>query len=130
MIKNLKINFKDKRGIILDIFTKNPKDHCTLVSFNKNTVRGNHYHKKSIQYSFILEGSLTMCTCKVNKSGKFIGKIKKKIVKKFDLIKHDAYVSHAFKSLNKSKILAFADGVRGGKSYEKDTYRLVEKLIK
>ena len=55
MIKNLKINFKDKKRCYLDIFTKNPKDHCTLVSFNKNAVRGNHYHKKSTQYSFILE---------------------------------------------------------------------------
>jgi hypothetical protein len=28
-----------------------------------------------------------------------------------------------------SNLLAFADGMRGGKNYEKDTFRLEKKLI-
>ena len=82
MITKKKINQKDKRGFILDIFVGKPKDHCTLVSFETNSVRGNHFHKKSVQYSFILEGKLLMITSKVSKSGKYIGKKIKKIVKK------------------------------------------------
>ena len=57
-------------------------------------------------------------------------KRKKKIVKKYDLIKHKPFVAHAFKALKKSDLLAFADGKRGGKNYEKDTFRLDIKLIK
>ncbi len=129
MIIKKKINQKDKRGFILDIFVGKPKDHCSLVSFERNSVRGNHFHKKSTQYSFILEGKLLMITSKVNKKGKYIGKRIKKIVKKNDLITHKPFVAHAFKAKTKSKMLAFADGLRGGKNYEKDTFRLKEKLI-
>ena len=50
MKKILKSNFKDKRGLILDIFINKPKDHCTLVTFNKNAVRGNHFNKLVKKY--------------------------------------------------------------------------------
>ena len=113
----------------MDIFVGKPKDHCSLVSFEKSSVRGNHFHKKSIQYSFILEGKLLMITSRVNKNGKFLGKKNRKIVKKNDLITHKPYMAHAFKAKTKSKMLAFADGLRGGKNYEKDTFRLKNKLI-
>ena len=82
MIKKKKINQEDSRGYILDIFVKDPKDHCTIVTFNKNAIRGNHFHKKSTQYSFILEGELLMITSKVNNMGIFNNKIKKKLLKK------------------------------------------------
>ena len=129
MRKNLKVNFKDKRGFILDIFINKPKDHCTLVSFNKKAIRGNHYHKKSTQYSFVISGKLNLYYCKVDKTGKFIGKPKKIILYKNDLVKHKPFHAHAFKAIEKSSLLAFADGKRGGKNYEKDTFRLKSKLI-
>ncbi len=129
MIQKKKINQKDKRGFILDIFVDKPKDHCTLVTFNKGSIRGNHFHKSSTQYSFILDGKLTMITSKVDKNGKLFGKKFKKIVRKYDLIKHKPFISHAFKAITKSKMLAFADGLRGGKNYEKDTFRLKDKLF-
>ena len=129
MKKNLKINFKDKRGFILDIFANRPKDHCTLVSFNKKAVRGNHYHKKSTQYSFVVSGKLMLFHCRVNKDGKLLGKPKKTILSKYSLVKHKPFHAHAFKAIEKSIMLAFADGVRGGRNYEKDTFRLKKKLI-
>jgi dTDP-4-dehydrorhamnose 3,5-epimerase-like enzyme len=129
MITKKKINQKDKRGFILDIFVGKPKDHCSLVSFKKDSVRGNHFHKKSIQYSFILEGKLLMITSRVNKNGKYLGRKNRKIVRKNDLITHKPFMAHAFKAKTNSKILAFADGLRGGKNYEKDTFRLKNKLI-
>ena len=129
MQKKLKSNFKDKRGNIIDIFVNNPKDHCSIVTFNKNAVRGNHFHKKSIQYSFILSGRLKMITAKVDKKGRLVGKIKKDIVSKNSLIEHKPLIAHAFKALKKSTMLAFANGKRGGKNYEKDTFRLGKKLI-
>jgi dTDP-4-dehydrorhamnose 3,5-epimerase-like enzyme len=128
MIKILKNNFKDKRGEILDIFTKNPKDHCTLVTFNKSAIRGNHFHKKSTQYTYILSGKLTMYEVKVNSKGDKIGKLSKKAVKKNTLITHKKFTAHTFVAQEKSSILAFSDGLRGGKNYEKDTFRLNYKL--
>ena len=129
MKKKLKNNFKDKRGSIIDIFTNQPKDHCTIVTFNKSAVRGNHFHKKSTQYSFIISGKLKMITAKANKRGQITGKIKKDIVSQNTLIEHKPYFAHAFKALKKSNLLAFVNGKRGGKNYEKDTFRLKNKLI-
>ena len=129
MKKILKNNFKDKRGVILDIFVNKPKDHCTLVTFNKGAIRGNHYHKKSTQYSFVLSGKLIMFSVKVNNNGNITKKIKKEILLKNSLITHKPFYAHAFKAITKSNLLAFADGKRGGKNYEKDTFRLKSKLI-
>jgi len=129
MKKKLKNNFKDKRGTIIDIFTNQPKDHCTLVTFNKSAIRGNHFHKKSTQYSFIISGKLKMVTARVNKVGKPIGKVKHEIVSPNTLIEHKPFSAHTFKAIKKSSMLAFVNGKRGGKNYEKDTYRLKNKLI-
>ncbi len=129
MKKKLKNNFKDKRGAIIDIFTNEPKDHCTLVTFNKSAIRGNHFHKKSTQYSFVISGKLKMFTAKVSNKGLLVGKIKKDIVSSNTLIEHKPYIAHAFKAIKKSNLLAFVNGKRGGKNYEKDTFRLKVKLI-
>ena len=129
MNKILKVNFKDKRGKIIDIFVSSPKEHCTLVTFNKGAVRGNHFHKKTIQYTFVIEGKLLLMSQKVNQEGKLTGNPKKKIILKNFLVVHKQNYAHAFKALKKSKVLAFADGARAGKKYEKDTFRLSKKLI-
>ena len=129
MKKILKNSFKDKRGKIIDIFVKKPKDHCTLVTFNKSAIRGNHFHKKSIQYSFVVSGKLLMLSAKINKNGTIIGKIKKEILIANNIVTHKPFYAHAFKAMTKVKLLAFADGKRGGKNYEKDTFRLKNKLI-
>jgi len=129
MKKILKNNFKDKRGKIIDIFVNNPKDHCTLVTFNKGAIRGNHFHKKSIQYSFVVSGKLFMISAKVNKNGNIIGKIKKEILRENSLVAHKPFYAHAFKAITKANLLAFVDGKRGGRDYEKDTFRLEIKLI-
>ena len=125
-----KINFSDRRGYIRDLFQNSPKDHCSIVTFNKGAVRGNHYHKKSTQYSYILSGGLTLKHAKVDKKGKIKGKINKKIIGPNILITHKPYEAHTFIANKKSVMIAFADGLRGGKDYEKDTYRLKYKIIK
>ena len=61
-IKLLKKNFEDKRGKIIDVFVNSPKDHCTIVTFTKGAVRGNHFHKKSTQFSFLLSGCSFMAS--------------------------------------------------------------------
>ena len=64
-----KINHKDKRGIISDLVEKE-KLIITYISFYKNKVRANHYHKKTIQWNYVISGKL-MFVSKIN------GKIKK-----------------------------------------------------
>ena len=129
-IKLLKENFKDNRGKIIDVFVYSPKEHCLIVTFTKGAVRCNHYHKKSTQFSFVLNGKLDFYFAKIDKKTGKIKKINKKIVKKNTFITHKPFEAHAFKARSSSILVAFSCGVRGGSKYEKDTFRLKEKLIK
>ena len=67
----LSINHKDKRGLITDLLEKKMINTVTLITQKKGTVRGNHYHKKTIQWNYLLSG-------KIEVVGKKNGKNKKK----------------------------------------------------
>lgn len=123
-LSHRKCAFEDKRGRITDILEKAPIEYVTLITSKKGAVRGNHYHKKSIQYTFVLKGSLHLVTQKPK------GKIKKEIIKTGDLAFTDMMESHALKAIENSQLLIMTRGPRGGGDYEKDTYRLEDKLIK
>ncbi len=119
------INFEDKRGSITDIFTNGSKDHVTIIQSKKGAVRGNHYHKKSIQYTFVISGQLTLYSQKYGQK-----KVYRHILKPNDLMTHLPMECHALVADKNTIFLAFADGLRGGKNYEKDTYRLEVPLEK
>ena len=117
-----KINFKDARGIISDLIEKENINAVTFITLNKNSVRGNHYHKKTIQWNYILSGKVIFIS-------ELNGKKKTLIGNKGELIKLDIKEKHALKGLKKSEFLVFTKGPRGGKEYENDTFRLKKKLI-
>ena len=70
MIKNIfkKKIFRDKRGLIADIIYNDKINHIAYITTKKNGIRGNHYHKKTIQYTFVLDGTIKYYLKK--KSGK------------------------------------------------------------
>lgn len=127
----LKTNFKDKRGKIIDIFQNIKFEHSTIITFNKNSVRANHFHKKSIQYSLIINGRFLAKEVKIDKKIKY----DKKKIKTYKigpnyLFAHNPYEAHAYKCVSsKGTMIVFTKGIRGGKNYEEDTYRLINKLI-
>ena len=108
-----KINFKDKRGVIIDLIEKTEINAVTYITQKKNSIRGNHYHKKTIQWNYLLSGKVILITQKKNK------KIMKKIMKKGDLILTEKNEKHAIKALKSSEMLVFTKGPRGGKEYER-----------
>ncbi len=119
-----KINFKDERGEIRDILIHASVNSITYLTCTKGAVRGNHYHKKTLQRLYILSGSLEMFTRKG-----LTAKIIKKIVHTGDLIAHEKNECHAFKALEFSEILQLGLGKRAGEDYEKDTYKLKKPMI-
>lgn len=126
---HLPINYADDRGSIRDIFVSNPKDHCCIITFTEGSVRANHFHKLSTQYTYLLDGELTMFTVKVDSNGVYVGEVESEILQPGDLVTHPPLNAHAFIANKNSSILAFADGLRGGDNYESDVYRLDTKLI-
>jgi quercetin dioxygenase-like cupin family protein len=126
-IKKTKANFKDKRGEIRDILVGVPSDAITFITCAKGSVRGNHYHKKTDQYDYVLSGSFTCATKDMlNKNAR----MKKKIIKTGDLVFHPQNEAHAFKAKEKSSFLSITKGPRQGKHFEKDTIRLEKPLVK
>lgn len=109
---------KDKRGIIKDILTDVNIDAVTLVTFTKGAVRGNHFHKQTVQWDYVLEGLLFAVTD--------TGRIR---LKTGDLICHPRGVPHAYKAIKPSKLLSMTLGPRKGERFESDTFRLDIPLI-
>ena len=117
-----KINFKDNRGVIVDLLQKKI-DSLTYVTIKKGKIRANHYHKKTIQWNYLLSGKIIIYAKKKGQG------IKKKILNKGDLVVTLKNESHAIKALKNSEFLVFTQGPRGGKEYETDTFRLKKPLV-
>ena len=130
-VKKIKTFFSDDRGEIMDIFTHEPKDHCTIVTFTKNAIRGNHFHKESIQSAYVLEGNFKIYNVVINKDLKYNQeKIEEIETLKGDYITHEKFEAHTYKCTSETgSLMVFTKGVRGGKFYEDDTFRLEKKLI-
>ncbi len=118
-----KINFKDNRGIIMDLLEKRNINAITLITQNKGKVRGNHYHKKTIQWNYLLKGKILIVAVKNGKKSKIV------LNKKGDLVETSKKEFHAIKALKNAEYLVFTQGPRGGKEYENDTFRLKKPIL-
>lgn len=113
------VDFKDKRGTIMDIFVKEPYEHCVIIYSNKGAVRGSHFHKFSQQSDFMLFGKMMAYSRKQGSK-----KIEKFVVSQNDFTTWDKGEAHEFIALGKCAFLSFVNGPRGGDKYESDTSRL------
>ena len=73
-IKN-RIIYKDERGLIIDLLEGKKINAITFVSQKKGRVRGNHLHKKTWQWNYIISGKMELVTKMPNK------KIRKTLLK-------------------------------------------------
>jgi quercetin dioxygenase-like cupin family protein len=113
----LNADFIDNRGSITDLVVGEITS-ITHISFTKNAVRGNHFHKLTTQWKYILNGSLLMVTLDLeNKPIEIIGKA------------GDLFVSypgepHAMKAIEPSEMIVITSGPRAGDNYHDDTFKL------
>ena len=119
-----KINFSDNRGFIIDLLEKKNINAITFITQKKCKIRGNHFHKKTIQWNYLIKGKLELLTRK-NKQ-----KIIRTLIKEGELVETSKNESHAIKALKNSEFLVFTQGPRGGKEYENDTFRLKNPILK
>ncbi|MDD5301854.1 MAG: cupin domain-containing protein [Elusimicrobia bacterium] len=121
-ISRLKAAFKDARGAILDILDDAPLNSVTLITNKKGAVRANHFHKKTVQYTFVLTG-------RIRYVGKGPGGRKTAVLKAGDLAVSPPNEAHATEALTDATFLALSYGPRHGKNYEADTFRLAVPLL-
>lgn len=121
-VNRIRYAFKDERGEITDILVKEPIQHVALITQAKGTTRGNHYHKETVQWNYVLKGRLKLLTQLPNEP------VVSTVLEVGDLAVTDPGERHALEALEDSLFMVFTRGVRGGEDYEKDTYRLTEPL--
>lgn len=114
--------FEDERGEIKDIVERVDIDCVTVITSKKGAVRGNHYHKESIQYTYVLSGKLRLFTQMPG------GGVEETVIERGDLAYTPPLERHAFIALEDSALLVLTKGPRGGKNYEDDIYRLPKPL--
>ena len=120
----LKASFSDKRGEIIDLMENAAIDAVTILTFKKNAVRANHYHKKTTQWNYLISGKILIRTKKPGEE------VKEMVMNPGDFFVTPPNESHALKALEDSKLLVLTKGPRMGKEYESDTFRLNAPLIK
>jgi len=118
IIHHLKAAFSDERGIITDIIQHTPVDSVTLITCNKGAIRGNHYHKESIQYTYVISGQIVAYT-------QFPGElVESESLFEGDLLESPVLELHALHAIEDSVLMIITRGPRGGKEYENDTFRV------
>jgi quercetin dioxygenase-like cupin family protein len=110
--------FQDDRGVIEDWFDGKPVDAVTRITTKKGAVRGNHFHKLTTQWTYVVRGRLRM----VHAGHEFVAGTGA-------MVTHEPGISHAWKALEDTECLVFTRGPRSGEGYEDDTYRLAEPLL-
>lgn len=108
--------FVDDRGTIQDLFGHT--DAVTLIRSVKGAVRGNHFHKHTTQWTYVLSGRLQV------KSGNT-----DLVVEPGEMVVDTPGVPHAWRALEDTDCLVFTKGPRSGAEYESDTFRLHRPLL-
>ena len=117
-ISQQKINFRDSRGTISDILDDVPVNAVTIITSKKGVARGNHYHKKTTQYTYIVSGKIKYL------SRKGAGKVRSAVLSAGGLAISPPGEAHTVVALKDTVFLSISKGPRHGLNYEADTYRL------
>lgn len=108
----------DDRGSIFDL-VEEQVGHVGMVTFTKGAVRGNHYHKVSIQYSYVLHGELELVTSNPDGSERRVERIVPGMLTKIPPL-----TVHTYKALSDAQMLDIVTLSRTDDGYESDTIRV------
>lgn len=124
MVKvNLSVSFQDERGKIIDLVENEEINAVTIITFKQGSIRGNHYHKQTIQWNYIISGKIKLVTQNPSEG------IFDTILEIGECAVTYPNERHALLALEDSELLVLTKGPRGGKEYESDTFRLEAPLI-
>ena len=108
---------QDERGTITDLLEEQV-DAISTVFTETGAVRGNHYHRKTFQWTYIIQGVLRVVTRDLDQ------KVREHVVGRGEMMLSPPMEAHAWEALEPTTAVVFAKGPRAGKNYESDTIRL------
>lgn len=112
----------DDRGVIVDLFNGKGVEHVGYISFVKGALRGNHYHKQAKEYTYVLNGKISLFVKNVADEK---GLVEEHVLVGGHLAFIPPYYSHALLAHEDSAILHIADQTREQGALEADTFRYV-----
>jgi oxalate decarboxylase/phosphoglucose isomerase-like protein (cupin superfamily) len=115
--------FEDARGSIADILEDEIIEHVTLIATSAGAVRGNHVHRETHQWVYIVSGALRYVTRDEQ------GDLERGVVRAGDRLYTGPMDAHAMEALEDTTMVVMTRGPRGGREYESDTFRLEDPLI-
>ena len=118
IIKKIKAAFEDDRGKITDILEHTPVDSVTIITCLKGAIRANHYHKESVQFSYVLSGRMLAYSQQPGED------VESQTLEEGAMMESPPLVRHALHAVEDSVLLIITRGPRGGKNYEDDTFRV------
>ena len=118
--------FEDERGVIQDLF--GPVDAVTRITSVKGAIRGNHFHKATTQWTYVMSGLLRVVTEGSGHSGAD-GPRESRDYAPGEIACELPGVSHAWEALEDTDVMVFTVGPRSGAAYETDTFRLEIPLL-
>ena len=122
--------FEDYRGQLKKIVQKSKLDNGTEIEeiyvlySNKDTVRGNHYHKETIEYFTILSGEATMAFWDIEEEHLEVIPLK---AADNITIKVNPNTVHAFKNVSLEPLIVLAVSLKEYNPQDNDTY--IYKLL-
>jgi quercetin dioxygenase-like cupin family protein len=111
--------FEDERGVIQDLL--GPVDSVTHIETRKGAIRGNHVHRNTDQWTYVVSGRLL--------SVRWAGRTVEREVGPGQMIAEYRGTAHAWRALEDTACLVFTKGPRSGEGYESDTERLDTPLL-
>lgn len=121
-MKNSPHRYTDERGIIQDLL-ETPIDAVTEITTYAGSVRGNHVHEKTVQWTYVMYGLLRVAWQDPD------GTVHERMYGPHSLICEPAGVPHAWQAVNDTRVLVFTQGPRSGSAYESDTRRLETPIL-
>jgi quercetin dioxygenase-like cupin family protein len=113
-------SFRDDRGYIEDLVVS-PIDSVTRIITRAGAVRGNHVHRETVQWTYVVSGRLLIAIRLQD------GSIRERELGPGEMAREEAGAPHAWKAIADCTCLVFTRGPRSGAGYESDTTRLAEE---
>lgn len=114
--------FVDDRGNIFDVLYPCNVTHVGYISSKAGAIRGNHYHKETIQHIFITKGEMRYWF------NPYVGYHDRDAqygnFTEGWLLTSDPYEIHAMEMIQDTEFVVLAEGKRAGIEYESDTFRV------
>ena len=123
-VKKVKSVFQDARGKIFDL-VEDAVNHVGLITSCAGSVRGNHYHKRSTQYTYMISGKIQLVTKDARAKNT---RVKKVMMTAGDVAIIPPWTIHTYRAIANSAFIDCTSASRKKKGYEEDTMR-VDSLV-